>query len=207
MTIEYHEAWTQLHRGRLGISGTLNQFLHRAPVVLAIDTQRDIGWNENAVVWPTINTTASVRVAQFTTWTAANGGTIISAGHFTVAHIVHPGDTISIAPRALVLGGSATVGSVTGNADFSGSFSNTSGTVSFTNKVSGSAAGQWNFTGGTVTMTSINGTISFGSLSGTSTINGSGNAARLRSQRNSTAVDTLLTFWPPGPEARMKRSV
>src|SRR3989304_5019143 len=27
-----------------------------------------------------------------------------------------------------------------------------------------------------------------------------------RSKRNCTAVDTLLTFWPPGPEARMKVS-
>ena len=26
------------------------------------------------------------------------------------------------------------------------------------------------------------------------------------SNRNSTAVDTLLTFWPPGPEARTKCS-
>ncbi len=26
------------------------------------------------------------------------------------------------------------------------------------------------------------------------------------SKRSSSAVETLLTFWPPGPDARMKRS-
>src|SRR5687768_18211959 len=35
----------------------------------------------------------------------------------------------------------------------------------------------------------------------------SGNAGHaLRSQRNCTALATLLTFWPPGPPERMKRS-
>src|SRR5688572_14358644 len=35
----------------------------------------------------------------------------------------------------------------------------------------------------------------------------SGNAGQaLRSQRNCTALATLLTFWPPGPLERMKRS-
>ena len=30
---------------------------------------------------------------------------------------------------------------------------------------------------------------------------------RRTSKRSSTAVETLLTFWPPGPAARMNRSV
>jgi len=34
----------------------------------------------------------------------------------------------------------------------------------------------------------------------------SGSAESLMSNRSSTAVATLLTFWPPGPDARTKRS-
>ena len=75
--------------------------------------------------------------------------------------------------------GTLTFGNAGGNASFTGTFANTSGNVSFTQKAAGSAAAQWSFTAGTVTMTSINGTISFGALSGTSNINGTGNAARL----------------------------
>ena len=51
--------------------------------------------------------------------------------------------------------------------------------MSFTHKNAGSAAARWNFTGGTLTLANVNGTVSFSALSGTSPIVGSGNAARL----------------------------
>jgi autotransporter-associated beta strand protein len=61
------------------------------------------------------------------------------------------------------------------NANFSGSFSNTNGTVSFS-RGAGSANARWSFSGDTVTLTGVNGTINFGSLSGNSNIAASGTA-------------------------------
>ncbi len=68
------------------------------------------------------------------------------------------------------------------NAGFTGSFSSTSGGVTFNgNKASGSSSAQWSFTGsGATTLTNMGGTINFGSLSGSSALTGSGNAARVR---------------------------
>lgn len=61
------------------------------------------------------------------------------------------------------------------NSNFLGTFSNTAGTVSFS-RGAGSANARWSFAGDTVTLTGVNGTINFGSLTGTSNIAASGTA-------------------------------
>jgi autotransporter-associated beta strand protein len=75
------------------------------------------------------------------------------------------------------------------NANFLGSFSNTSGTVSFS-RGAGSANARWSFTGDTVMLTGVNGTINFGSLSGSSNIAASGTARVAVGQFNESTTYT-----------------
>ena len=101
--VEYREGWVQLHTGRVGMSATRNAVMSRAPIVLAVDAERDIGWNEDAVTWR--NVAVSARLVTFTIWSAPVGGTCFGVGTFTEPKTVREHDTATIARRGLVIGG------------------------------------------------------------------------------------------------------